>query len=163
MKKKIRIFITYFPVILVGLQVIVNLMSFVFPAAYNVAGFYLNTMFGTNVLFAVFLTMFTFSFPFCYVSRYAAIAELAFGVNYLIVKQDNMYNIMFQVIVGILAILLTFRHYIKKFPLCRLSLLITFFGSVIQKGSCKKGLEKWEGDIKNIISNNHYGVSKYKR
>lgn len=159
MWKKTRVFMIYFPVILISFQVLVNLLSFVFPAAYLKFGFYLNTFFGVNVLFAVFLVIFTYMFKFCAVSRYAALGELAFAINYLIIKEDNLYNIMFQIIVGVIAILLTFRHFIKKFPLCRLSLLVTFIGSVIEKGDCKKGIEKWEGDIKRLIIQQKNGIS----
>lgn len=160
MWKKLRLFIVYFPVLLIAGQVLVNLLYFVAFDWYIAAGFYLNTFFGTNVFFAFFLVVFTYNFKFCAVSRYAALGQLAFAVNYMIVKEDNLYNIMFQVIIGSLAILLTFRHYIKKFPLCRLSLLLTFIGSVAQKGSCRKGLEKWEGDIKKIVLNNHYASTR---
>jgi len=143
--------VIYFPIILIVGQVLVNLVSFIFPRFYLSTGFYLNTFFGTNVLFAFFLLAFTFMFRFCAVSRWAAIAEAMFAINYLAVKEDNMYNIMFQIIIGTIAVLLTFWHYIKKFPLCRMSLLVGFFGSVIKKGNCNKGLEDWERNVKSII------------
>lgn len=138
-------------------QVIVNLMSFIFPQAYMAAGFYLNLFFGTNVFFAIFLTVFTFKFQFCSVSRYAAIAELLFAVNFMVVQQDNLYNILFQVIVGVLALTATFFHYIKKFPMCRLSLLIKFYQRVIQKRSCEEGLSEWEADVKGHLLKRHHG------
>jgi hypothetical protein len=156
--RKVKLFVIYFPVALVALQVIVNLLSF----AINLgnAGFYINTFIGTNVLFSLFLLAFTFMFRFCAVSRWAAVAEVLFGLNYLIVQQDNLYNIMFQIIVGTLAIVATFWHYVKKFPLCRLSLLFGFIGSVAAKGSCKKGLDKWERDVKSIILKHHVHSNK---
>lgn len=153
MKRKAKIFIVFFPVILVGFQVAVNLLSFALPEFYASAGFYLNTFFGTNVLFSFFLVLFTFLLRFCEVSRWAAIAEFLFAVNYMIVKQDNLYNIMFQIIVGSIAILLTFRQYTKKFPLCKLSLITGFLWSVIVKLSCTKGLEKWNDDLNRKIAN----------
>lgn len=155
MRNKLKIFLVYFPVILIGFQVTVNLTYFFFKSFYFSNGFYLNTFFGTNVLFAIFLVVFTFMFKFCAISRWAAIAELLFGINYLIVHQDNLYNIIFQVIVGVVAIICTFWHYIEKFPLCRLSLLVRFIKNIIEKGSCTKGLEKWERDIKSIVLRNH--------
>ncbi len=159
MKKKAKLFIIYFPVILVAGQVLVNLISFVLPSFYQATGFYLNTFLGTNVLYSVFLLDFTFMFQFCAVSRWAAIAEVLFGLNYLVVQQDNLYNILFQVVVGVIAMLLTFRHYVKKFPLCRLSLLMGFISSVASKGSCQKGYEKWERNLKNTVSK-HYHEGK---
>jgi hypothetical protein len=161
MKHRLKIFIIYFPVILVGCQVAVNLLSFVSPKLYNELGFYLNTFFGTNVLFAVFLVLFTFLLRFCEVSRWAAIAELLFALNFLIVKQDNLYNIMFQIIVGIIAITLTFIYYIKKFPFCRLSLLTGFLGSVVASGcSCEKGLSRWENNIRAKLSKQHFSDAR---
>lgn len=142
---------------LVAGQVLVNLMSFVSPQAYIASGFYLNLFFGTNVFFAIFLIVFTFKFNFCAVSRYAAVAELAFAVNYMVVQQDNLYNILFQVIVGILALAATFFHYIKKFPMCRLSLLVKFYQRVIQKRSCEEGMNQWERDVKGHLLKRHHG------
>ncbi len=151
MKKIVKLFVIYFPVILVISQVLVNVMSFLWPAAYYAAGFYLNTFFGTNVLFALFLLVFCFMFRMCAVSRWAAGAELLFAVNYMVVQQDNLYNIMFQVIVGALAIIATFWHYVKKFPLCRLSHWMWFHWLAVKHGSCKKGFEAWERHTENLI------------
>lgn len=156
MKKAIRILIVYFPVMLVTAQVLVNLLSFVFPKVYYTTGFYLNTFFGTNVFFALFLVAFTFTLRFCRVSRYAAIAELMFAVNFMIVKEDNLYNILFQVIVGMTALAYTFKHYIDKFPLCRMSLVISFIKSVVKKRSCSKGLDDWDRKVKELLLKKHY-------
>lgn len=155
MNKQVKLFVIYFPVVLVTLQVLVNLLSFVAPGWYNTAGFYLNTFFGTNVLFAIFLLCFCFMFRMCAVSRWAAGAEVMFAVNYLIVQQDNLYNIMFQVIVGTLAIVATFWHYVKKFPLCNLSLVMGFFGSVLKSGSCEKGFEEWKRNVESLLIKEH--------
>jgi len=153
MKSKVNIFLSYFPVLLVTMQVICNLLSFVVSKnTYNQWGFYLNTLFGTNVLFAVFLLFFTFRLKFCSVSRAAAIAEVLFGINYLIVKEDNLYNILFQVIVGSVALVWTFRYYIRKFPLCKMSLMVTFFSSLFaSKGDCRKGVDNWERHLYTTI------------
>lgn len=155
MRRKARIFLIYFPVILVAGQVLVNLLSFVAPSWYRATGFYLNTFFGTNVMFAVFLVIFTVLFNFCKVSRVAAIAECLFALNFMIVKQDNLYNILFQVIIGTLALIYTFWHYINKFPFCRVSLVLRFINSVIKKGSCSKGLKHWDSRMEKLLLNRH--------
>jgi len=163
MKRGIKLFLVYGPVIIVASQVAVNLLYFISKNTYMEAGFYLNTFFGTNMLFALFLLAFTFMFKFCAISRWAAIAEVLFGVNYLVVQEDNLYNIMFQVIVGTIALIFTISHYTKSFPLCRLSLLVSFIKSVIlsiiSSKSCKKGLERgyeqWERDVKSMLLRNH--------
>jgi hypothetical protein len=155
LRKKAKIFIIYFPVILVSCQVLVNLLSFITPAAYNRAGFYLNTFFGTNAMFSVFLLAFVYWFKFCAVSRYAAWAEVLFAVNFMIVQQDNLYNIMFQVIVGTIAILLTFRYFVRRFPLCSLALVWRFIKSITKTKSCKKGLDMWERNTYHTIKTVH--------
>lgn len=141
----------YFPVILIVGQILANCLWFLDRGIYYEYGFYLGLVFGTNLFFALFLVSFTHLLRFCYVSRACAWAQLAYAVNYLVVQQDNIYNIWFQIGVGVLALIWTFWNYIKKFPLCRLSLFIGFIVNVIKQGSCKKGLENWERDITSII------------
>jgi len=155
MKRNVKLILIYGPVALVCFQVLVNLLFFISKNTYMAAGFYLNAFFGTNVLFSLFLLAFTFTFKFCAISRWAAIAEVLFALNYLIIQEDNLYNIMFQIIVGVVAIILTLIHYTKRFPLCRLSLLVSFTKSVILKGSCAKGFEQWERDVKSMLLRNH--------
>jgi len=144
MRKRLKVFIAYFPVILITGQVFTNLLYFIAPDLYQSWGFYLSLAFGTNLLFALFLVGFTMWFRFCAVSRYAAYAQLLFALNYLIIQKDNIYNIMFQIIVGILALSLTFRFFMKKFPLCRMSLFMSFLSSLFASGSCTQALERWD-------------------
>lgn len=157
MRKKVKLFIIYFPVTLVTCQVSVNLLSFILPDLYIKYGFVLNTLFGVNLLFALFLLAFTYWFKFCAVSRYSAWAELLFAGNYLIVQQDNLYNIMFQVIVGSISLILTFRYFVKRYPLCSLALVWKFFSSVGKTGSCSKGLDMWERNTYHTIKTQHEG------
>lgn len=107
-------YLAYFPILLVLLQVVANLLYFINKDAYSSIGFYLSLMIGSNGLVAIFFLVYTFHFKFCKISRWAAIAECLFAINYLIIQEDNLYNILFQVIVGILAIVLTFNYYLKK-------------------------------------------------
>jgi hypothetical protein len=156
MRKVAKLIVIYFPVVLVTCQVLANLLSFVWYDGYIAAAFYLNHFFGVNVLFAFFLLAFTYWFKFCAVSRYAAWAEVLFAVNFLIVQEDNLYNIMFQVIVGIIALLLTLRYFVKRFPLCSLALIWTFLGSVTKKRSCSKGLDLWKNVTYDTIKSQYY-------
>lgn len=157
MKRAARLFVVYFPVVLVSCQVALNLLSFVARDFYIANAFYLDLTFGTNILVAVLLLALTYGLSFCEISRAAAWAEMAFAINYGIVKEDNLYNILFQVIVGIIAIIYTFRQYIKRFPMCRLSLLLNFYKRVIQKRSCEDGLNQWERDVKGHLLKRHHG------
>jgi len=152
--KRSKIFLAYFPIILVSGQVLVNLLAIFGRSAYDAAGIYLNHWLGTNVLFSIFLVIFTWSFNFCRISKWAAVAESAFAILYMIRMKDDMYNIAFQIIVGTLALGITFKSYIEKFPLCRFSLVFHFIKNVLKSGNCKKGLEQWERDIKSIVVKN---------
>jgi len=156
MRKKLKLFVIYFPVVLVSCQVLVNLLSFVSYETYVSAGFYLNHLFGVNVLIAMFLVAFTHWFKFCAISRYSAWAEVAFAVNFLIVQQDNLYNILFQVIVGTGALLLTFRYFVIRYPLCSIALVWRFLRSVTEEKSCRRGMDLWEQKTYRKIEN-HYG------
>lgn len=144
MNKKIKIFLAYFPIILVCFQVSVNFLYFISYSTYVSWGLILNTFVGTNVLFAVFLVLLTHTFKFCAVSKFAAYAQLLFGVAFLIIREDNIYNVLVQIIVGIGALLFTFRYFVRRFPLCKLSLLVSFISSIFSTGSCEKGLNKWD-------------------
>lgn len=150
-----KIFIIYFPIMLVTCQVLVNLFSFVNYGAYVKYGLILNTLFGVNMFFAAFMVAFTYWFRFCAVSRYTAWAEVLFGLLYLVIQDDNLYNRLFQVVIGVGAIVLTFRYFIMKFPLCRVALLWTFFTSVLAKGSCSKGIDLWDERVKTFQNHGH--------
>ncbi len=140
--RKAKLFIIYFPIILVIGQIGVNMLYFLSKPTYLELGFYLNTFFGTNVFFSIFLVAFTFCFKFCSVSKWASIAELLFAINFMVVKEDNLYNILFQIIVGLIAIIVTLIAYVKKFPKCNFSVGFKFFWKAVTNGSCKRGLRE---------------------
>jgi hypothetical protein len=147
MRRLAKIFMAYFPVILIGFQIIINLMALAIPKVYYSIGFYLSLFFGTNLLFALFLVVFCHMMRFCFISRWAAYAQLLFAANYLVIQQDNLYNIMFQIIVGVVALIITFWHYVNKFPLCRVSVWAGLFSSLLKECSCKKGVERFNREL----------------
>jgi hypothetical protein len=157
MRRLAKIFMAYFPVILIGFQIIINLMALAIPKVYYSIGFYLSLLFGTNLLFALFLVVFCHMMRFCFISRWAAYAQLLFAANYLVIQQDNLYNIMFQIIVGVVALIITFWHYVNKFPLCKLSLLAGFFYNIIFKSKCdcEKGIEAFDRKLKEKVLKHH--------
>jgi hypothetical protein len=161
MKRKLKLYVIYFPVILVGLQMLADLLCIVDRSLYNDWSFYLSTFLGTNVLFSVFMLFFVYWVPLCVISRWAAWAEVLFCVYYLFIQKDDLYNIVFQITVGSGAIIATFWHYIKRFPLCRMSLLMGFVWSILKHGSCKKGMVEWERELRNQIISNHV-LSRHK-
>ena len=155
MKNKAKLFLAYFPVIFLGCQMAANVLYFVAPEIYITKGLLLNALFGGSLLFAIFLVCFTFIFRFCEVSRWAAIAELIFGIMALFMK-DDVYNISLQLGIGLFAMIATFRHYIKKFPLCTMSLFFSFIGSVFSaKGNCEKAIDLFSTKLTDTVAKNH--------
>lgn len=154
MKKKFRLYAIWLPVIIVAFQVLVNLL-YLLPDTrplYYKAAFYLNLFFGTNILYSFGLVAMAFGFSLCSWTKWAAIAELLFAINYTVVQSDNLYNILFQVIVGTIALIATFRSFVKKFPSCRFSLLAAFLvGTITHWGNFKKGYEILERNLNRTI------------
>lgn len=140
---------------LVSLQVFINVLALVNKPIYYYLGFYLNTFLGTNILFSIFMLLFTFFFRFCAVSRAAAIAEVLFGLAYLIIQEDNVYNISFQIIVGTIALLITARFYMRKFPNCTFSMVKDFIKKFFLTLNCNKALAMWENDKRQSIINSN--------
>ena len=133
-----------------------NLIFFISPEFYYAKGIYLNTLFGGSLMFAVFLVSFTFMFKFCEVSRWAAIAELIFSLMALFIHDDGIYNISLQLGIGGVALYATFRHYVKKFPLCTLSLFVSFLGSIFaSKGNCEKAIDLFSDKLNKKVANHH--------
>lgn len=143
-----KVFIAYFPVILVSFQVLVNLSYFFYRPFYTALGWHLNAWFGTNILTSIFFLIYTHKYKFCYVSKWAARAEILFALNLYLVSQNELYNIIFQCIVGVIALLITFRHYVRKFPLCNLSLVVRFFKFIFEENSCTKGAKRMDDYLK---------------
>lgn len=156
MRKWMKLFVVWFPVALVSLQVAGNSLYFIAPGVYYETAFYLNLFLGTNFLFAFFLLAFTFMFRFCAVSRWTAGAECVFAVLYLIIQQDNFYNIVLQIAVGILALIITVIHYVTKFPGCNFSVGVDFITHAIKHSSCRKSIEHWDSKVKRTAIKNHH-------
>jgi hypothetical protein len=156
MKRFSKIFISHFAILLVFCQVVVNILGVIESPIYYNYGFYLNTFFGTNILFAVFLVVFTFSYNFCSRSRWCALAELAFAVNYLIVQEDNLYNIWFQILTGTLMLIVTAITIVKVTHLQELlkaAKLGFFLKSYKQTFNCHDAIAKWERELEVEIKN----------
>jgi hypothetical protein len=154
--KVVRFTIVYFIVGLVLLQVLLNLFSVLFPGQYGGMSFYLNLFLGINMFTAGFFVLFTFYFKFCAISRWAAIAEFLFCLVYLFIKEDNAYNIWFQIIAGTVALIATLIDYSKRFPLCRIGLTTNFLKHFFTTCSCSKAIERWEKRTTTLINKKYH-------
>jgi hypothetical protein len=149
--RKVKLFLVYFPIILIAGQLLANSIFYIDNAFYYKHAFYLSIWFGTNVLFAIFLCGLTWVFSFCSISKWCAAAQVFYAFNLHLFPRKEEYNVVFQIIVGVIALLITFSDYFKKFPLCKWSLLVKFYKDVAKERSCKKGAEKWDRDIKSQL------------
>ena len=91
---------------------------------YTEFSFYINSTMGLSVIFAFFLVLYTSYFSFCSVSRITAWTQLIITLAYLIIQEDNVYNIVFQTIIMFLALLFTAYFYIKKYPNCKVAIYV---------------------------------------
>lgn len=152
-----KIFITYFPIMLLILQTCMNNLALINHTLYDEIAFYLGVFLGTNILYAAFSVCYTFYFNFCSVSRAAAIAQLLFGINYLVIQEDNLYNILFQLIVGSIALLWCLRVFMRKFPKCNISLVKRFLYKFLETQSCDKALDLYKKEELSELIKKQYG------
>lgn len=66
-------------------------------------------MSGLSFLYLIPMVAVAFLFKFCMPSRICAIAQVLMAILWLVIKDDNIYNITAQSIICFLAILLTFK------------------------------------------------------
>lgn len=102
-------YITYFPVILVAMQVLGNILPFS-----NEQLFYVTGIAGINWATAAFFIFFTFRFKFCAISRICACAEGIFSIFDIVIKNNDYFNTLLQITVGGLALLITGLLFINE-------------------------------------------------
>lgn len=154
MKRFWTILIAYFPLMLLSFQVLADIVYLISFKAYASAYFYLGWSMGGSFLVSLLLIAITERFKFCEVSKWAARAQMAFSIVYFIIREDNIYNIAIQIVIGLVAIAITIYYYKHKFPLCRLSLLLNFIKNVVKERSCEKGIERYDQEIKTLLRKN---------
>jgi hypothetical protein len=107
--KKIRIhIIAYCFVYITLMQFICNLI-FIFKKNYYISNsFYYNQLSGFSLFYVGALFCVAFQLNYCNVSRICAIAQVILYVIWNIIKEDNIYNITAQLIIGFLALFFTY-------------------------------------------------------
>lgn len=156
MKRLSTIFIAYAPILLLVTQIVFNLLYWLNPSLYVNLYFYLGWGVGGSMFLSALLVAITERFRFCEVSKWAARAQVAFSLIYFFIRQDNIYNISLQIVIGLVAIIITMVKYKERFPFCRLSLFLNFMRNIFKERSCEKGLEAHERQVKNLILKKHY-------
>jgi len=154
-----KIYMAYFPFVLVCIQFLIN-VAFLLGMTNDKVLYYANACFGTNFFFAVFLVCYTNFFHFCRISRWASYAELALAIDVVIIKDETIYNVIFQTIIIGCALLITALSYSRIFPTCMMSMVTIFIKKMVKnKFHCEKALEDFKDSRYKIHSTKyiHHG------
>lgn len=109
MKKVLTILVAYSFVYITSLQLFVNIL-FVFKKDFYLKyAFYFTQISGLSISYLLPMVAVAFLLKFCKVSRICAIAQIIMSVLWLIIQEDNIYNITSQIIIGVLALLFTLK------------------------------------------------------
>ncbi len=117
MKKLLTFIVAYSFVIITGVQLLVNLISIFFREFYYKNWFIIANLVGVSFIYLIPMIAVVFLLKFCYVSRICAIAQVILTILWLVIQEDNMYNITAQLIIGFLALFFTYfkiKKIIKK-------------------------------------------------
>ena len=140
MKRAGLITIAYFPIALTSAQLIINLLL-IFNFIDVKYLFYLNTFFGVNVFFAIFLVLYTRFFSFCIVARASAYSELILSANVLFINSEHIYNLIFQSIILFIGVSTSMYYYVRKYPTCLISMQMRFLRLFVKNDfKCEKTL-----------------------
>ena len=131
MRMRGKLFMAYFPFVLVSGQFIINVL-YLLGIDNEIFLYYSNALFGTNLGFAVFLVCYTQFFHFCRISKWSAFVEVLLALDVMIVRDETTYNLVFQSIILFAGIILTLLTYANIFPTCLMSLHALFIKKIIK-------------------------------
>ena len=106
-KKILTYIVAYSFVIITSVQLCVNLLFILAPEFYIRNSFYLSQIGGLSIVYLLPMLAVAFLFKFCIPSRICAVAQVVLTALWLIIQEDNVYNITAQITIGILALILT--------------------------------------------------------
>ena len=144
LRMRAKLFLAYVPFVLVCCQFIVNVT---YMLGIDNAEYLRQTtvFFGSNLLVSIFFVVYTHFFNFCRISRWSSIAELFLALDVWIIRDDNLYNLIFQSVLLICGIIATLLSYSDKFPTCLMSLHTMFIKKIFKNGfHCEKALEDFK-------------------
>jgi hypothetical protein len=87
---------------------LVNILYLINKEIYYKYFFILSQIAGLSISYLIPMLAVVFLLKFCYVSRICAIAQVILTILWLVIQEDNMYNITAQLIIGFLALLFTY-------------------------------------------------------
>jgi hypothetical protein len=108
-KKILTFIVAYSFVIITSVQLFVNLVFILAPEFYMRNSFYFSQVGGLSVSYLLPMLAVAFLFKFCTISRVCAVAQVILTVLWLVIQEDNVYNITAQITIGIFALLFSIK------------------------------------------------------
>jgi hypothetical protein len=89
-------------------QLLANITSIFFKEFYYKNWFIIANLVGVSFIYLIPMVAVVFLLKYCYVSRICAIAQVILTILWLVIQEDNIYNITAQLIIGFLALFFTY-------------------------------------------------------
>jgi hypothetical protein len=119
-KKFDKLYLSYSPVINILAIIIVDIISLISYEFYYKYYVYISIGVGMSVLNAADKRAMARLLPYCSISKFAVYALISFIpifiIDYWIFGYESKYNRILQIAIGVVALLLTLKVYIKKYP-----------------------------------------------
>jgi len=112
-----KIFVLYSPIILLAGQVLANLWYMGDTDSYVKMYPYIATFFGFNMIAAVRSFLLSYYLKACKATRAVDLAQIFFGIFYMVFPDKEVYNLIIQVLVGIAALLVTFINFVMQYKI----------------------------------------------
>jgi hypothetical protein len=113
MKKLLTILVAYSFVIITSVQLLANIICIVNKEFYYEHWFIIANLVGFSIIYLIPMVAVAFLFKFCIPSRICAITQVVLSILWLIIQEDNTYNITAQIVIATLALFLTAKKLIK--------------------------------------------------
>jgi hypothetical protein len=113
-KRVLTFIVAYCFVIITAMQLFVNLLFVLAPDFYIRNAFYITQIGGFLISYLIPMVSVAFLFKFCEVSRVCAVAQVILTILWVVIKEDNTFNITAQIIICVMALLFTFKKIITK-------------------------------------------------
>lgn len=133
------------PALIFG-QIITNFLYLQFESFYFLHADTLAWLFGLNLFYAFGFIALSGLFKFCRFARWSAWCEMVLAVSYKVAGSANAYNhtlLWVQIAIGLFALIMTFRSFVKAYPNCRLSRVRYFIKLIFATASCTGALDKY--------------------
>jgi hypothetical protein len=106
-KKILTFIVAYSFVFITSVQLFVNLIFVFAPEFYLRNGFYFSQFAGLSVTYLIPMVAVAFLLKYCAPSRICAVGQVIMTILWLIIKEDNIYNITAQISISVICLLFT--------------------------------------------------------